>query len=60
METKVFVTRLTQLSRDELRIQAVKNGRTMAREARVIIEDALGVDRCADVKRRTAKQKMER
>ena len=60
METKVFVTRLTQLSRDELRIQAVKNGRTMAGEARVIIEDALGVDRCPDLKRRTATQKMGR
>jgi plasmid stability protein len=60
METKVFVTRLTQLSCDELRIQAVKNGRTMAGEARVIIEDALGVDRCADPKRRIVTQKMGR
>lgn len=45
METTVFVTRLTPPTREGLRRQAFANGRTMAGEARVIIEDALGVDR---------------
>jgi plasmid stability protein len=45
METIVFVTRLPQRAREDLRRQAFANGRTMAGEARVIIEDALGFDR---------------
>jgi hypothetical protein len=47
MKTKVFVTRLSLHAREGLKRQALANGRTMSGEARVIIEDALGVDRAA-------------
>ncbi len=49
MATIVFVTRLTPPARDLLRHQAIVNGRTMAAEARVLIEDALGIDRSRGV-----------
>ena len=47
MQTVVFVTRLTPSTQDGLRLRAAENGRTMSGEARVILEDALGIDRLA-------------